>query len=186
MEFAAERAIGRERLQNRPWIGETRRFDDDPAEWRNRAALAVKNEPAQRQLQIGAGDAADAAIAKENGFFGAVANERIVDTDRAELVDDHRGAGAVRRLQEPADQCRLAGAEKSGDHGDRNARAALALKPPPERAGLARGEKVEHRSRSEIHLQNVQPADMAIDGINDASLIDKDIVHLDRAGRRAG
>ena len=144
VKLAAERAIGGEGLQDRRRIGEPRGFDQDAGERRHGAALAVEHEPAQRSLQIGAGDAAQAAVAEENGFLGGVAHQRIVDADGAELVDDHRGAVAFGRLQKPPDQRRLAGAEKAGDDRHRNARAALALEPSPERARLARGEQVEH------------------------------------------
>src|ERR1700739_854215 len=41
-------------------------------------------------------------------------------------------------------------------------------------------------SKSEIHLEDVEPADMAIDGVDDAALVDEDVVHLDGAGGRAG
>jgi len=36
-------------------------------------------------LQIGSGDAADAAIAEQYRLFGSVANERVVDADGAEF-----------------------------------------------------------------------------------------------------
>ena len=143
VKFAAERAIGGEGLQDRRRIGEPRCLDQDAGERRHRAALAVEHEPAQRDLQIGARDAAQAAVAEEHGCLGAVAHQRIVDADSAELVDDHRGALAFRRLEKPPDQRRLAGAEKAGDDRHRNPRAALALEPPPERARLARGEQIE-------------------------------------------
>ena len=52
------------------------------------AALAVEHQPAQRDLQIGAGDAADAAVAEQHGLVGAVAHQRVVDADGAEFVDD--------------------------------------------------------------------------------------------------
>ncbi len=147
MKFAAERAVGRKRLQDRRRIGEARGFDDDASERRHRAALAIEHQAAQRDLQIGAGDAADAAVAEQHGLFGAVAQQRIVDADRAELVDDHRRALPFRRTQKAADQRRLAGAEKSGDDRHRNPRAALAFQPPPERACVARGEEIEHVNR---------------------------------------
>ncbi len=99
MKFAAECAVGGEGLQDRPGIGEPGGFDHDAAERRHGAALAVENEPAQRELQIAAGDAADAAVAEQNGFVGAAANKRVVDADGAELVDDDR-----RTLRLPASE----------------------------------------------------------------------------------
>ena len=37
---------------------------------------------------------------------------------------------------------------------------------------------------SEIHLQDVQPADVAVDGVDDLALVDEHVVDLDRAGGR--
>ena len=69
-EFAAERAVGRERLQDRRRVGEPAGLDDDAHERRNLAALAIDHELAQRILQVGAGDAADAAVAEQRGLVG--------------------------------------------------------------------------------------------------------------------
>ena len=41
-------------------------------------------------------------------------------------------------------------------------------------------------ARSKIHFQNVEPADVAIDSIDDGALVDEDVIHLDDAGRSAG
>ena len=43
-------------------------------------------------LQIGAGNAAQAAIAEQHGLVGALAHQRVVDAGGAEFVDHHRGA----------------------------------------------------------------------------------------------
>ena len=59
---------------------------------RDLAALAVGDQPAQRVLQVGAGVAAQAAVAEQRDLVAAVAQQRVVDADRAELVDDQRGA----------------------------------------------------------------------------------------------
>ncbi len=144
VKLAAQRAIGGEGLQDRRRIGQPRGLDQDAGERRHRAALAIEHELTQRLLQIGAGDAAQAAVADEHGLLGGVAHQRVVDADGAEFVDDDGGAGAFGRLQKAADQRRLAGAEKAGDDGHRNLGAALAFEPAPERACLARGEQVEH------------------------------------------
>src|SRR6516164_2335615 len=69
--------------------------------------------------------------------------------------------------------------------GMRAPRSRLSRRP---NGPASRGEKVEHREDlgSKIHLQNVEPADVTIDGVDDAALVDEHIVHLDRSGRRAG
>ena len=50
---------------------------------------------------------------------------------------------ALRRFQKSPHQRGLPGAEKAGDDGDRQPRAALALLPPAEPAGRRRGKQVE-------------------------------------------
>ena len=61
------------------------------------------------------------------------AQQRMVDPDLAEFVDDDRGVGALRRFEEPLDQRRLARAEKPGDDRHRDAGAARTPLPPAER-----------------------------------------------------
>src|SRR5439155_22834119 len=107
---------------------------------------ALGYEIAQRDLQVGAGVAAQAAVAEQRDFVGRAAHERVVDADAAELIDDDGGACTFGRRQETAQQRGLAGAEKAGDDADRNARAARVLAAAPERACLARGEKVEQNA----------------------------------------
>ena len=52
VKFTAERAIGREGLQDRRRVGQARGLNDDANERRHCAALAVENEPTQRDLQL--------------------------------------------------------------------------------------------------------------------------------------
>ena len=61
------------------------------------AALALDHHAAQRLLQVGARDAAQAAVAEQHGLVGRRAHQRVVDAGRAELVDHHRGALPLRR-----------------------------------------------------------------------------------------
>ena len=72
------------------------------------AVLAIEHQAAQRRLQIGARDAADATVAEQHGFLGAVAHQRVVDADGAELVDDDGGALPFGRGEEPPQQRGLA------------------------------------------------------------------------------
>ena len=50
----------------------------------------------------------------------------MVEPDLAELVDHHRGVGKGRRLDPGVEQRRLAGAEKAGEHEDRDRRRRAA------------------------------------------------------------
>jgi hypothetical protein len=109
--------------------------------------LALGDQPAQRILEIGARIAAQAAIAKKGHLVSAAAQEGVIDASAAEFIDDDRGARAWRRGQKTANQRRLSGAEKAGDNGHRDARAARAFEPPPERAGSAGREDQKSISR---------------------------------------
>ena len=81
MKLAAERAVGGEGLQDRAGIGEPAGLDQDAAEMRHVAALALGDQAAQRLLQVGAGDAAQAAVAEQRGLVARVAHQRVVDAD---------------------------------------------------------------------------------------------------------
>ena len=144
MEFRAQRAVGGEGLQDRAGIGQPAGLDQDPLELRHRALRALGHQIAQRHLQVGAGVAAQAAVAEQRHLIARSAHQRVVDADTAELVDDHGGPRALGCSQEAPHQRGLAGAEKAGDDGHRNARAAGTLEPSPERAGIARGEEIKH------------------------------------------
>ena len=69
----AERAVGRERLQDRADVGEPAGLDQHAAEMRNLAAVAVGDQLAQRDLQVGAGVAAQAAVAEQRDLVGCSA-----------------------------------------------------------------------------------------------------------------
>ncbi len=140
-ELAAERAVGREGLQDRADVGEPAGLDQHAAEVRDLAAVAVGDELAQRDLQIRTGVAAQAAVAEQRHLVLRRAQQRVVDADRAELVDDQRGAAALRRIEEAAHQRGLSRAEEAGDDRDRQPGAARALLPPAERAGGSGGEE---------------------------------------------
>jgi hypothetical protein len=90
VEFTAERAVGRECLQDRRRIGEPGGLNDDPRETRHQAAFAIDQKLTQCQLQIAPCDAADAAIAEQHGLFGAVAHQSVVNADGAEFIDNYR------------------------------------------------------------------------------------------------
>src|SRR3984893_5002609 len=233
-------------------------------EGRHAPLLALGYKPTQRDLQIGSGDAAEAAVAEERDLITAAAHKRIIYADAAELVDDHGSALALRSAQEALHQRRLSRAKKSRDDGHGNARAACALERSSEPPRLAGREDVEHQlelrvpdavqrcartefirsppqmvrsgaplvrdrhklgaapgpelgkvpglqrimssaggraqinvggllmlryardTGSKIHLQDVEAADVAIDGVDDLALVHEHVVELDGAGRRHG
>ena len=148
----AERALAGDRLQHRSGIGEAARFDDDALETRHPAPAALGKERAQGFLQIGSNRAAQAAIAEQHGRVARRAQQRVVDADLAELVDDDGGVGPLGLGQQFADQRRLAGAEKAGNDRDRQAGAARAALSPPERARITAGKWIGHQGRTPAHI----------------------------------
>src|SRR5271166_496737 len=144
MEFTAEGAVGGESLQDRSWIGEPAGLDQDTAELRHPALLALSDQPAQRNLEVGARIAAQAPVPEKGDVVGAATQKSIINPDAAEFVDDDGGARALRRGQEPANQRRLTGAEEAGNYGHRNAGAASMLEPASEQARSAGREEIEH------------------------------------------
>ena len=113
--------------------------------------LAFGHERPQRDLQIGARIAAEAAIAEQRDLVSAGAQQHVVNADAAELVDNDRGARALRCPQEVPNQRRFSGTEKAGDDRHRNARAASMLESASERAGMAGREQIEQRASREPH-----------------------------------
>src|ERR1700730_14579599 len=143
MKLAAQRAVGRECLQDRPGIGEPAGLDHDAPERRHLAMVALRNEWAQRHLQIGARGAAQASVAEKRDLIAAAAKKRVIDADVAEFIDDDGRAFTFRRGQKTAQERRLSRAEKAGNDGHRNTRAAGLLEPAPEWSRFARGKEIE-------------------------------------------
>ena len=114
-----EQRVGRERLDHRRGIGEAGGLDDDAVEVDHRAGAALREQLAQRLLQVGAHGAAEAAVREERDVLGGRGDESVVDADLAEFVDHHRDPVHARVREEPPDQRRLAAAEETGDDGDR-------------------------------------------------------------------
>ena len=144
VKLTAERAVGGEGGEDRRGIGEPAGLDDDALEMRDDAALAVGDEAVQRDLQVRAHVAAQAAIAEQRDVVAGIAQQHVVDAGLTELVDDDGGAGPLRGAEELPHQCGFSGAQKPGHDGDGNPRAPLALEPAPERPGGGGGEEFEH------------------------------------------
>ena len=132
---AAERAVCGEGLQDRAWIGEPAGLDHDTPKIGQLAALSLDDHPAQCLLQIGAGDAAQAAVSQQHGLIGARPHKRVVDARCAELIDDDRSSLPVLRCQKVLEQRGLSGAKEAGDHRHRQPCPALAFEPAAELAG---------------------------------------------------
>ena len=105
--------VHEEGLRHRRRIGDTRGLDHDGIE----AALAL-HQVLDGADQVAANGAADAAVVHLEDFLVGFDEQVVVDADLAELVDDHRIAGAVVLAENTVEQRRLAGAEIARQHGD--------------------------------------------------------------------
>ena len=105
-------------------IGEAAGLDDHATELRNSPTLALRDQPPQRHLQIGARRAAEAAVAEQDGGICARAHQRVIDSDGAEFIDDDRSARALLRREKPLEERRLSSAQKAGEHRYRQLGAA--------------------------------------------------------------
>ncbi len=85
------------------------------------ARLQPVDQIGQRIDQFAAHRAAQAAVGKLDHAIGRLLHQQMVDGDIAELVDDDGRVGKRRILQQPVEQRRLAGTQKTGEHrnGDR-------------------------------------------------------------------
>ena len=90
--------------------------------WSGFGSRASRGRHGRRKI-VGDG-AADAAVGELDdrlaraGLVGAALEQRAVDPDLAELVDDEREPPAARMAEDVADHGGFAGAEKAGDDGD--------------------------------------------------------------------
>jgi hypothetical protein len=76
-------------------------------------------------------------------LIAAAAKKRVIDADVAEFIDDDGRAFTFRRGQKTAQERRLSRAEKAGNDGHRNTRAAGLLEPAPEWSRFSRGKEIE-------------------------------------------
>ena len=111
-------------VQHRRWIGEAGRLDDDAAEF-YAPIVEVAEKLFQRGDEIAAHRAAEAAAGQQHHVAADVLDQQMIETDLAELVDQHGGVGERRVLQQPVEQRRLAGAEEAGEDAERDGFGAL-------------------------------------------------------------
>ncbi len=123
IEPVAQQQIGMRhgRVQHRGRIGQAGGFQQHAPE---RAAPVV--EIAQQSLesvdQVAAHGAAQASRLQQHHVVADIFDEEMVERHLAELVDDDGGIRQRGIFQQPVEQGGLAGAEKAGEHGQRNGR----------------------------------------------------------------
>ena len=103
-------------MQNWRRIGQAGGLDQHPIEIGDDLFLALHDQAFQRIEQIATHRATKATAVQQNGFLIDLADQRVVDADFTEFIDDHRDPVHVRVLDQFAQQGRLTGAEKAGDH----------------------------------------------------------------------
>ena len=108
-----EPGVGHQRMQDRRRVGEAGGLDHHPVE-RDRIGRSARVQVEQRRHQVALDGAAQAA-GRQQQHLAATLDQGMVQTDRAELVHDDRGAGIAGIAQHALDQGRLAAAEEAGD-----------------------------------------------------------------------
>ena len=114
-----EHRVGPQREQDWRRVGEAGRLDDNPAKLADLAGVAPLDQAAQSARQVLAYRAAQAAAGQlEHVTFDKV-DQMMIDRDLADLVDDDGCVRQPGRGQCPAQQCRLAAAQKACQQGRR-------------------------------------------------------------------
>ena len=106
----AEVAIGHQRMQDRRRVREPGRLDHDALELRDGSRGAARCQVCERQHEIAAHIAAQAAIGELHEALVAGFDQLVVEPDRAEFIDDHRRAAHRGVAQEACEQRGLAAA----------------------------------------------------------------------------
>ncbi len=107
--------LDEEGLRHRTGVGKSGGLDEHRVE-----ALAAPAQLPENADQIAAHGAAQATVAGLEDLLLGPDHQRLIDTDLAELVLDHRDAPAVLLGENTIDQRGLAGSEKAGQHRDGN------------------------------------------------------------------
>ena len=112
------KAVGDEKVlhqgvDNRRWVGQSGRFDDDAADRLQLAAHATHEQFGQAARQVAAYRAADATGVEHDHVFIDFRDQMMVDRNTAELVDQHRRSRHFRLAEQMIEQSCLACPEKT-------------------------------------------------------------------------
>ncbi len=118
---ARDTRIREQEMHDRRRIREPARFDDDAREARDLSAQAPVMQVLEGLGEPVAHGTAQAAGIEQDDVLATAFDEQVVEADRAELVDDHRGILHRRGAYELREQRGLAASEKAGQQRDRNA-----------------------------------------------------------------
>ena len=99
------------------------------------SVVEIAQQNLQRVDQIAAHGAAQAAALQQYHIVADIFHQQVVERDVAKFVDDDGGLAQRLVLEQAVEQRGLAGAEKAGEHGERNG----LRRPAPIRAMAGRG-----------------------------------------------
>ena len=111
-------ALRHQRMQYRRGVGQTAGFDHHAIERRNRALHAPRRKLGERLREIATHVATQATVGKLHKTFLAGLDQIMIQPNRAEFIDDDRGAAHRRIANEACEQRGLAAAEKAGEDGN--------------------------------------------------------------------
>ena len=109
-----------DRLDHGRGIGKPGRFDHHPLQRLDPTIGQRFAEIDQRIGEFAAHGAAETAIRELDHGVARGFDQKMIDTDFAEFVDDHGGVGHVRVFEQPVEHGRFARTEKTGEDRDRN------------------------------------------------------------------
>jgi hypothetical protein len=116
--------IAHHRLQHRRRIGKAGCFDDHALQRLDLTRLHPVHQVGQRIHQLAAHRAAEAAIRQLDDPVARCLDQKVIQRDITEFIDDHGGIGEIRILQEPVQKGRFSSTEKTGEdrhrHGVQN------------------------------------------------------------------
>ncbi len=132
-KMVAQNRIGLERREHREGIGEPGAFDHQPPERRYQPPLAPRMEIADRARQFAANGAAHAARFEQHHLIVQPLDQKVIDSDFAEFVDDDGGVPERGIGQQAAQQRGLAEPRKpvSSVTGVKAGKIEMAEAPSP-------------------------------------------------------
>jgi hypothetical protein len=109
--------IGHQGVQDRRGVRETGRLDRDAGEIRDLAFDPIDKQGGQGIDNIAADCAAEAAAVEQHDILARAFDEKMIEANLAELVNDNRCCRHARLFQHVIEYGRLAAAEKTGQQG---------------------------------------------------------------------
>jgi hypothetical protein len=142
--------VVQQHLHHRRRVGEPGGLDDDAPERRDVAGVAAREQLSDRALEVRTQRAAHASALQHHHLALDGVDQQVVQPDRAELVDDHRGVAELGLLEQVVEQRRLPAAQEARQDRDRRALAGT--------VGVEQAHVVVSRARNPKGLGCVGPS----------------------------